>query len=138
MASMLKAAKGALLAYYAFVIVFPFLVFAQGAGLPSAIVPCDGVNCTVCDLATLAQNIINVGVFIFVFYAAAMFSFAGFLYLTSAAKPDQTSTARSILQNVTLGLIVLLSAWLIIDTIMKSLLGGDFGPWNNVCQFLTP
>jgi hypothetical protein len=137
MANMLRAAKGALLAYYAFVIVFPFLVFAQGAGLPSAIVPCDGVNCTVCDLATLAQNIINVGVFIFVFYAAAMFSYAGFLYLTSAAV-DKVGDARKILTNVTLGLIVLLSAWLIIDTIMKSLLGGDFGPWNNVCQFLTP
>lgn len=123
--------------YYTLVFTFPFFVFGQNAGLPRQIVPCTGVNCTVCDLATLAQNIINTGIFVFVFFSAMMFAYAGFLYLTNEAIGGQNE-ARSIFKNVAIGLIVLLSAWLLVDTLMKAVLGGSFGPWNNVCQFLTP
>lgn len=123
--------------YYALVFAFPFFVFGQNAGLPKQIVPCTGVNCTVCDLATLAQNIINTGIFVFVFFSAMMFAYAGFLYLTNEAIGGQNE-ARSIFKNVAIGLVVLLSAWLLVDTLMKAVLGGSFGPWNNVCQFLTP
>jgi len=119
--------------YYLLVVAFPVLVFAQGAGLPSQIVPCKGVDCTVCDLATLAQNLINTGVFIFIFFSALMFAYAGFLYLTSAVE-DKVSSARSIFKNVALGLIILLAAWLVVDTLMKSVLGGSFGPWNDICR----
>ena len=121
--------------YYSLVIAFPLAVFAQqgGAGLPKQIVPCDGVNCTVCDLAKLAQNVINTGVFIFIFFSALMFAYAGFLYLSNEALEKQ-SEARKIFGNVAMGLIVLLAAWLVVDTLMKALLGGNFGPWNDICR----
>lgn len=126
--------------YYLLVITFPLLVFGQtGGGLPRRIVPCDGTSvgggteCTVCHLAQLAQNIINTGIFITVTASAVLFAYAGFLYLTSAAQ-DNISQAKSIFKNVLIGLIVLMSAWLIVDTLMKSVLGGDFGPWNDVCR----
>lgn len=119
--------------YYLLVVAFPLFAFAQGAGLPKQIVPCDGVKCTVCDLATLAQNIINTGIFVFVFLSALLFAYAGFLYLTNSAI-DKVSEAKSIFKNVVLGLIILLAAWLIVDTLMKSVLGGSFGPWNDICR----
>lgn len=119
-------------AYYTILIGLPGCVFAQAAGLPSKIVPCDGVNCKVCDLATLAQNIINTGVFLFVFLAALLFAYAGFLYLTNEAMDGQKQ-AKTLFGHVAGGLILLLSAWLIVDTLMKSVLGGSFGPWNNIC-----
>lgn len=127
--------KAAMLAgYYLLLLAFPLLVFGQTQpGLPRRIVPCDGVDCTVCDLATLAQNIINAGVFIFVFFSALMFAYAGFLKLTNEAVGKQAE-ANTIFTNVALGLIVLLSAWLVVDTLMKSVLGGDFGPWNDICR----
>lgn len=120
--------------YYGLVIAFPLLVFGQtGGGLPSQIVPCTGVNCTVCDLAKLAQNIINTGVFIFIFFSALMFAYAGFLYLSNEALGEQQK-ARGIFSNVAMGLIILLAAWLVVDTLMKSVLGGSFGPWNDICR----
>lgn len=119
--------------YYLLVAVFPMLVFAQGAGLPSQIVPCKGVDCTVCDLAQLAQNIINTGVFIFIFLAALMFAYAGFMYLTNEALEGQAQ-ARKTFGHVAGGLIVLLAAWLVVDTLMKTVLGGAFGPWNDICR----
>ena len=91
------------------------------------------MDCTVCDLATLAQNVINTGIFIFIFLAALLFAYAGFLYLTNEAL-DKQSEARKIFGNVAIGLVVLLAAWRGVDTLMKSVLGGDFGPWNDICR----
>lgn len=121
--------------YYLLLIAFPLLVFAQtgGAGLPKQIVPCTGVNCTVCDLAQLAQNIINTGIFVVIFLSAMLFAYAGFLYLTNEAIGKQQE-AKSIFQNVAIGLVILLAAWLVVDTLMKSVLGGSFGPWNDICR----
>lgn len=118
--------------YYLLVFTFPLLAFAQG-GLPKKIVPCNGIDCTVCDLALLAQNIINTSIFMMVFISALLFAYAGLLYLTSAVE-DKVSHAKSIFRNVALGLVVMLAAWLVVDTLMKSVLGGNFGPWNDICR----
>lgn len=95
--------------------------------------PCDGVDCTVCHIAELAQNLINLGVFLFVFFAAIMFAYAGFMYLTNTALQGQAQ-AKKMFGHVAGGLVILLSAWLIVDTLMKALLGGNFGPWNDICR----
>ena len=120
--------------YYLLVVAFPFFVFAQ-AGLPSQIVPCNGVDCNVCHLAKLAQNIINTGIFITIFLSAVLFAYAGFLYLSNEAIGAQQQ-AKKIFGNVAIGLCILLAAWLVVDTLMKSVLGGSFGPWNDVCRIV--
>lgn len=100
---------------------------------PTSIVPCDGINCTLCDVAVLAQNLINAGIFIAVFLSGALFAYAGFLYVTTVVE-DNVSQARRIFVNVAIGLVIILAAWLIVDVIMKTFLGGSFGPWNAVCS----
>jgi hypothetical protein len=126
---------------YALAAAFPILVYAQSPALPNQIVPCTGVACKCSDLVQLAQNIINTSVFMFIFFAAIMFAYAGFLYLTNEAVGMQQK-AKGIFSHVIGGLIILLSAWLIVDTLMKSVLGGSFGPWNAIapvdsaCQML--
>lgn len=110
----------------------PLLSFAQ-AGLPAKIVPCDGVNCTVCDLAKLAQNLLNAGIFIAVFLSAMIFAYAGWIYMTQETMGAQ-GNARAMFTNVTLGLCIILGAWIFVDTIMKTMLGGSYLPWNSVCR----
>lgn len=109
-------------------------VMALGAGLPSKIVPCDGVNCTVCDVAQLSQNILNTGIFIAVFFSAVLFAWAGWKVLTSGGDSEQYSSGKRIFTNVIVGLVIILAAWLLIDTLMKTLTNGSFGPWNKVCE----
>lgn len=51
--------------------------------------------------------------------------------------PSKLNQGKKIFQNVFVGFVLLLAAWLIIDLVMKTLtnLGGDdqrFGPWNEV------
>jgi len=123
--------RSGLLVSYIVANVAPILVFAQG--LPGKIVPCDGVNCTLCDIATLAQNILNTGIFVAVFLSAALFTWAGIKYVTAGGDAGKVGDAKSIFWNVTLGLVIMLAGWIVVDTLMKTLVRGDFGPWNSVC-----
>jgi hypothetical protein len=109
----------------------PALAFA--AGLPAQIVSCTGVNCTVCDIATTAQNVLNTGIFVMVFLSAVLFAYAGWEALTAAGNTEKYAHAKSIFGNVVLGLVIILSAWLVIDTLMRTMLGSGFGPWNAIC-----
>jgi len=107
--------------------------------LPGQIVPekCNQVGgCqSVCDLATVAQNVLNTGIYIAVFLSAVLFAWAGWLYLTSVAG-GEISRAKEIFVNVAIGLIIILAGWLVVDTLMRTLVGngGSFGPWNKICQ----
>ncbi len=117
----------------------PAVSFAA-AGLPERIVPCSGAvasdgqpACTVCHIAELAQNLLNSAIFLAVFMSAILFAYAGWLYLTNEALHAQNE-ARGLFRDVILGLIVILGAWLVIDTLMKTVSGGQYFPWNSVCS----
>lgn len=132
----LMLARRVMASFYSFfILTLPYLGYAQTL-LPKQIVPvgCDGVNCTVCHLGELAQNILNSGIFLAVFLSAILFAYAGWLYLTNEAIGQQQK-AKDTFKNVVLGLIIILAAWLVIDTLMKIMIkgGGSYLPWNNVC-----
>ena len=111
----------------------PALLFAQ-AGIPKQIVPCGGVDCRVCDLATLAQNLINTGIFIVIFLSAILFAYAGFVYLSAYGDEGKIKKAHEIFSDVAIGLVIILSAWLIVDTLMHIMTGTKFGQnWSVVC-----
>jgi len=112
---------------------YPAVSLAQSA-LTNRIVPCDGVNCTVCDIATLAQNLLNAGIYIAVFLSAVLFAWAGFMALSAGGRSEQYTEARRIFLNVVIGLVIILAGWLVVDTLMKTVTNGSFGPWNKVCE----
>ena len=124
------------------IIFSPALAF--GAPLPS-IVPCGGADqpsCTVCHLMQVAQNVLNVGIFIAIFFSSLLFAWAGILYLTQSANIIGQDKAKNVFKSVFFGLLLILAAWLIIDTIMKVLVdpnktitsGIKIGPWNEICE----
>ncbi len=107
----------------------PLLAGAQG------FVPCDGVNtsaggvaCTECHLLQMGNTIlvwlIMILFIVFGFVAAA----AGWGLITAGGNVQAVSDAKSKFTNAIIGLIIVLAAWLIVDTIMRGLLnGGDLG-----------
>ncbi|MDO8482142.1 MAG: hypothetical protein Q7S75_03635 [bacterium] len=107
----------------------------SSAVIPGQIVTCDGVNCTICHLATVAQNVLNTGIFVAVFLSAILFAWAGFKYLTNVANPGGVNEAKSLFGSVLVGLLIILGAWLVIDTLMRTLVNPNalFGPWNKIC-----
>ncbi|PIR83690.1 hypothetical protein COU18_03360 [Candidatus Kaiserbacteria bacterium CG10_big_fil_rev_8_21_14_0_10_51_14] len=102
--------------------------------LPGQIVPCNGADCNVCDLATLANNILNTAIYIAVFLSAVLFAWAGWLYLTSGGS-GELSRAKGIFTNVAIGLVIVLIGWLVVDTLMRTLTGAEYGPWNDICPY---
>jgi hypothetical protein len=114
-------------------------VFAQG--LPSEIVTCGGTNpdgsaqgmCKVCDIVELGMNILNFFVFFSTLLATLLFVNAGVLYLFSPANPGNISKAHKIFTNTLIGILIILCAWLVVDTVMKNLYSeGAWGPWNEI------
>ncbi len=106
------------------------------------LVPCgNGTNntneCTVCHLLALAQNIINFLVSASVLVAALMFLNAGVLYVLSSANPGNISKAHSIFTKTLIGLIIILSAWLIVNVIMETLYDGDWTQMFDMCSTYT-
>ena len=90
-----------------------------------------------CVLQTM-QNTINLTISLSVIIATLYFVYTGFMFVASAGNPRSREQAKTRLMNVIVGMVVVLSAWLIVDFVMKTLYGeGEdalFGPWNSILQ----
>jgi hypothetical protein len=111
--------------------------FAAAAGVPTQIVPCTGTNCTCADLTTVAQNVINTSIFVAVILSAILFAWAGWKMLSgrSVGSHSAIDEGKEVLWNVVIGLVIIIAAWLIVDTIVKTLTasGTVKGVWNTIC-----
>lgn len=116
------------------VLLLPGLAGAQG------FVPCDGTDCDACHFIEMGQLILFwlIGILAVVFAAIALV--AGWGLATSGGNQQALSQAKSRMANAIIGFILVLAAWLIIDTLMRSLLAGGnlgavsagAGPWNTI------
>ncbi len=59
---------------------------------------------------------------------------AGFTYMTSPTNPEKRQLANKRLLNAVIGLLIVLCAWLLIDSLMKVIYNQNsgFGPWNSI------
>lgn len=114
-----------------FVLLSPVILFATETTppnpLPGGIIDpskCTNANggCGFNDMITLVQNIITFILYIAIPIAVGMFTYAGVLYLTAGGSPGQIGKAHTIFLNVLIGFIIVLAAWLIINTIVNALL----------------
>lgn len=110
---------------------------------PSRFVTCDGVDCSTCNFVDLINNIL-VWLFgiIFIIFTIIMIV-AGFGLVTSGGNPSALQAAKSKFTNAIIGIFIVLAAWLIVDTVMRSVVGGgstgvpigeivNWGPWSAV------
>lgn len=93
-----------------------------------------------CVLATL-QNAVNFAISLGVIAATLVLAYAGFTWMMSGGNPEKRSQGRTMLINVAIGLAIVLSAWLIVDFIMKNLYDPgtsahevQFGPWYSILR----
>ena len=90
---------------------------------------------SICDLALLAQNILNDGIYVAIFLSAILFAWAGWKHMSAGGDSHQIQEANKVFAAVFIGLIIILSAWLIVNTLMSALLGNaPTVPWNQICQ----
>lgn len=118
--------------------VFIILSVAPTAVLAAGFVQVVPASCTgqggcqtVCDIATLAQNILNDAIYLAVVISAFLFAWAGFKMLTANGNVEQVSSAKKIFTDVAVGLVIILVGWLVVDALMSTLMGGHL--WNKIC-----
>lgn len=122
--------------------VIPSLL-ALGAILPqiasAQFAICEGTVCTACDLVYLVNQIITwlVGVLMMLFAVLAVK--AGFGLVMSKGNPGELTKAKDSFVNAFVGLLIILSAWLMVDTLIRGLgvksANGSPFPWSEVqCQ----
>ena len=121
-----------------FAVFAPTLINAQS--FPPPIVPkeCAGpdaaTKCQLCSLVQLARNLLNVAIFLAIVMSAVLFSWAGIRYLTAMGSESTAGKARQTLLNVFLGLLLILCAWLAVNTLMAIMVDGNVWPWNSICR----
>lgn len=129
-----------LLALFAFV---PGVTFAAGFFGPilpqSGSCHCDPLpldwGCVLQVIQNLIQFAVSLGVILMVLWIA----YAGFSLMVSGGSAEARSQGKTRIMNAIVGILVILSAWLIVDFVMKVLYepntafsGGVFGPWNSI------
>ena len=118
----------------------PDFVAAQATNsiAPGGFVTCEGAGCRACDLISMINRIIKwlFGIF-FVLFAVLM-TVAGFGLVTSGGNASALNEAKSKFNNALIGLLIMMSAWLVVDLVMRTLLKDDgqkingYGPWSTV------
>lgn len=117
----------------------PVSAFAADANFFGPIIPeechCEGSapdwGCVLAIVQNGINFIVSMGVVIFTLAVA----YAGAMYMASGSNPGQHKEAVKYIQNLLLGLLTLLSAWLLVDFVMKVLYNpdaGGFGPWTSI------
>jgi hypothetical protein len=125
--------KRTLVHFFVFLLlVLPTVSFAQDEGL----VPCGGEGdpeCQACHVVQLAQNILTWVINIMASIIALIFVIGGIKMVMSAGDTGAVKQARKMITNSVIGFIILLTAWLIMDTVLKTFVNeGAIGPWHQV------
>ncbi|MFH0805413.1 MAG: hypothetical protein V1901_00795 [Patescibacteria group bacterium] len=141
-------------AFKIFFIIYLVIIIFVGANSVYAgihtgpIVPCGGSgqsSCTLCHIWNLASNIINFISFnLAIPIATLLFIVAGIIFLTSAGNEQKVGLAKSIFTSTVIGLLIIFCSWLLIDTLMKTLVNPDSSSgtiiwaWNHFPSCSTP
>ncbi len=86
----------------------------------------------------LIQNGMNAAISFGVLISVFVIAGAGILWILTPTNPENHSRAKAILTSAVIGLLIILSAWLVVDFVMKLLYSGTdgqqgkFGPWNEI------
>jgi hypothetical protein len=121
-----KALRSFLLIFVIFIVLSLLSPFASAQEEPTGgLVPSscqEGCPCNICDLYTLALNIINFMLYgIAIPVAAVGFLFGGFTLLTSGGSPERLKRGRSAITTSIMGIALAFSAWAIFNVILSTI-----------------
>ncbi|HBR71990.1 MAG TPA: hypothetical protein DEA27_04305 [Candidatus Moranbacteria bacterium] len=110
-----------------FACVFAISFFPQNS--EAALIPCGRTDqagtpdetCTLCHFIVGFHGIIEYGTRIVFVIAIAVFAIAGVMYTISSGDSGMTGMAKNAMQNAAIGIVVMFSAWLIVNYTMHLL-----------------
>jgi hypothetical protein len=107
----------------------------------SGFVPCSGADCSPCDLVVMFNTILK-WVMLMVFLIFAIIAVKAGINMVVKGTPSELSAAKKSFVNAFIGLFIILAAWLMVDTLLRGVIGKDkvltdgviegYGPWSKV------
>ncbi len=113
-----------IVAFLFFGLTAPLMSFAATPGA-GGLIPCAGPDCHFSDMLVFANTIVGWLLRIAIPVTAALFSYAGFLYLTSGGNPGKKTAANKVFQSVFWGFIMALGAWILVNFLTNFFLDKD-------------
>lgn len=116
------------------VVALPALAHATGLPFFGPIVQGGNQTCAgnFSGLIQTASNLLAFAVtMVIVFIAPLMIAYAGFLMVFEPASPGGHNRARTILINLVIGIVVALSAWLIVNMVLVGLTAKSIAQWTS-------
>lgn len=105
--------------------IFTPITFAAG------LVPCGpGIaanpSCDVCDFFKMADNIIKfVMTYVVPAIAAILMVVGAITFMTAGGSEGQITKGKSIITSTVIGIVIILLAWIVVDSVIKSLTGNN-------------
>ena len=121
--------------------IVPLTATVANAAPLDAIVQCTGASmaggeksCTLCDLLNLAKRVLNVGIYIAVFLTGIFMLRAFAIALTASGSAERYSQAKRSFSNIIIGIMITITGYLVIDTLMRALVNTSSGwSWDRIC-----
>lgn len=120
--------------FFTLILLFtPILTSAAG------LVPCGGPGesaCNACHLLILVQNVLEVALRMAFLIIIGFIVYGGFRWIFSLGKEENLKAGQQIITNAIIGLIIILTAWIIVNTVfwtIKQMGGDDYtGTWFHI------
>lgn len=96
----------------------------------AALVTCGGSGqapCHLCDLVRGVSGLINYMRTVMVYIALTVITAMGVVYIVSAGNDGMMTTAKNGIKFSLVGIVIILSAWLIVNTLMFTVFGAKSG-----------
>lgn len=122
------------------ILLLPSLSYAAESTFFGPIVPeeCHSCPCGFAGILEIMRHLMNFAVTFGVVVLTTVVAYAGLMYIMSAANPENRRQANGLITGAIIGMVLVLSSWLIIDFVMRTLYSGadgtagKFGPWNSI------
>lgn len=90
-----------------------------------------GIPCQLCHFFILGKGIFDYATMIVFLVTVLIAAISGFRLLLSSGDPSQVNSAKSALKNAAIGLVIIFTAWLVVNTLL-SLLG--IASWTGLAE----
>jgi len=120
--------------------VLPLIASAAGTSFSGPIISGNAQTCPAgwASVIQTVSNLVQFAIYLGVAICVLMLAYAGFLWVLNPTNPENRSTGRKILINAAIGLVLVLSSWLIVNTILTVIGAGSIGSVTGVLSGGSP
>lgn len=109
------------------------LLLTRANTASAQIIPCEGIDCTICDFLVLIKNVINLMLEVGVSLAGLFFALGAFFMIISGESEEKRKRGKDMMTSSVYGIVIAFAAWLIIATLLQILTGSESKlPWNEI------